>query len=59
MNIKAFLQDWITISNSFNSKKYLEFYLTDALLDDPSVGKKFMGKMAFKYTFLSLNIQKL
>jgi len=43
MNIKIFINDWIQASNSFNTTKYLSFYLTDAILDDPSVGRKFLG----------------
>jgi ketosteroid isomerase-like protein len=43
MDIKAFLIDWIAISNSYNTEKYLEKYLDDAVLDDPSVGRKFIG----------------
>ncbi|MES2573560.1 MAG: nuclear transport factor 2 family protein [Bacteroidota bacterium] len=43
MDIKAFLLDWLEISNSYNTEKYLEKYLEDAVLEDPSVGRKFVG----------------
>ncbi|MES2776046.1 MAG: nuclear transport factor 2 family protein [Bacteroidota bacterium] len=43
MDIKAFLLDWIAVSNSYDTEKYLEKYLADAVLDDPSVGRKFAG----------------
>jgi len=43
MDITAFLLDWITVSNSYNTEKYLDKYLEDAVLDDPSVGRKFVG----------------
>ena len=43
MDIKAFLLDWIAVSNSYNAEKYLKKYHADAVLDDPSVGKKFIG----------------
>lgn len=43
MNIKAFINDWIEAGNTFNTAKYLNFYFTDAVLDDLSVGKKFLG----------------
>lgn len=43
MDIRAFLLDWLEISNSYNTEKYLEKYLEDAILNDPSVGKIFIG----------------
>lgn len=43
MNIQPFINDWIAASNGLDTKKYLEFYLPDAVLDDPSVGRKFNG----------------
>ena len=53
MDIKAFLQDWISVSNSYNTKKYLAKYLPDAVLDDPSVGKKFVGHAGIKDYYTS------
>lgn len=43
MDIKTFINDWIEASNNLDTTKYLSFYLTNAVLDDPSVGKKFLG----------------
>lgn len=43
MNINTFINDWIEAGNSLDTSKYLNFYLFDAVLDDPSVGRKFLG----------------
>lgn len=43
MDINAFLSDWLEASNSYNTGKYLAKYLEDAVLEDPSVGRKFVG----------------
>lgn len=43
MDIRAFLLNWLEISNSYNPDNYLAKYLEDAILDDPSVGTKFDG----------------
>lgn len=51
MDIKSFLLDWIAMSNSFNTEKYLEKYLDDAVLDDPSVGRKFVGHEGIRAYF--------
>lgn len=48
MDIKSFLSDWIEVSNSYNIEKYLDKYLKDAELDDPSVGEKFVGHEGIK-----------
>jgi ketosteroid isomerase-like protein len=53
MNIEIFINDWITASNAFDTKKYLEFYRDDAVLDDPSVGRKFAGHEGIKEYFES------
>lgn len=53
MDIKTFINDWINTGNAFNTKKYLEFYLDDAVLDDPSVGRKFIGHDGIKDYFES------
>lgn len=44
MNIKDFITDWLEASNSYDTEKYLEKYLVDAVLNDPSVGLKFVGR---------------
>ncbi|MPS74483.1 MAG: nuclear transport factor 2 family protein [Chryseobacterium sp.] len=53
MNIEKFINDWIVVSNSYDTEKYLEFYLKDAILDDPSVGRKFIGHDGIKDYFES------
>jgi len=53
MQIKTLINDWITASNAFDTKKYLELYLDDAVLDDPSVGRKFVGHEGIKEYFQS------
>lgn len=53
MDIKAFLLDWITVSNSYNTEKYLQKYLEDAILDDPSVGRKFIGHKGIRDYYTS------
>lgn len=61
MNIETFIANWIKTSNDFDTKKYLEFYLDDAILDDPSVGSKFMEhngiKDYFESYFIGYNTQ--
>ncbi|UQB69085.1 nuclear transport factor 2 family protein [Epilithonimonas zeae] len=53
MNIEKLIKDWITVSNSYDTEKYLKFYLMDAVLDDSSVGMKFIGKDGIKDYFVS------
>jgi len=53
MDIKAFLLDWLEISNSYNTERYLSKYLKDAVLDDPSVGRKFTGHTGIREYFTS------
>ncbi|UKT62755.1 nuclear transport factor 2 family protein [Pedobacter mucosus] len=43
MDIKTFITNWIEVGNSYNTEKYLDFFLDDAVLDDPSVGRIFVG----------------
>ncbi|MFC0320137.1 MULTISPECIES: nuclear transport factor 2 family protein [Olivibacter] len=53
MNIKiqTLIDQWIAASNAFDIEKYLEFYLPEAILDDPSVGKTFNGHEGIKEYF--------
>jgi ketosteroid isomerase-like protein len=53
MNTKDLISGWIKASNTFDTKKYLSFYLPDAILDDPSVGRKFSGHAAIAAYFNS------
>lgn len=53
MDIAAFLQDWIAISNSYDTERYLEKFLEDVVLDDPSVGRKFVGHKGIKEYYTS------
>ncbi|ARS38977.1 hypothetical protein CA265_04510 [Sphingobacteriaceae bacterium GW460-11-11-14-LB5] len=51
MDIQTFITEWITASNMFDAEKYLSFYLFDAILDDPSVGRKFQGHKEIRKYF--------
>lgn len=53
MDIKTLIEDWIATGNAYNTEKYLDFYLADAILDDPSVGRKFIGHEGIKNYFES------
>ena len=41
MDIQTFITAWIAASNAFDTEKYLNFYSPNAVLDDPSVGRRF------------------
>lgn len=51
MNTETFIKNWIAASNAFDSEKYLSFYLPEAVLDDPSVGRKFKGHNGLQQYF--------
>ncbi|KIO74473.1 hypothetical protein TH53_26235 [Pedobacter lusitanus] len=51
MNIQTLINDWIAAGNAFDTERYLSFYLEDAVLDDPSVGKVFKGRREIKKYF--------
>jgi len=53
MDIVKFIDEWIAVSNNYDTEKYLAFYSENALFDDPSVGKKFNGKTGIKNYFNS------
>lgn len=53
MEIKSFISEWIRLSNAFDTDKYLEKYRDDAVLEDPSVGKKFIGHDGVRDYFTS------
>lgn len=48
MDIQTFITQWIKAGNAFDAKQYLDFYLPDAILDDPSVGRKFIGHQGIR-----------
>ena len=53
MDTAILLQDWIAISNSFDTERYLGKFLEDAVLDDRSVGRKFVGHKGIKEYYTS------
>ena len=53
MEIDKFIENWLQTSNNYDTEKYLEMYHTDAVLDDTSVGKKFIGHQGIKNYFES------
>jgi|SRR6218665_1689496 len=53
MNIEKIIDEWISASNSYDTERYLDFYNKNAVLNDPSVGKEFVGKKGIKDYFES------
>ena len=53
MNIKNYLENWISAGNRYQTENYLKFYLPDAVLTDPSVGQEFIGVEGIKEYFIS------
>ncbi len=53
MDIKAFILDWLVVSNAYDTKNFLEKWHEDAVLDDPSVGQVFQGHSGIKKYFES------
>ena len=51
------IQDWIAASNRHNADAYLSFFAEDAVLDDPSVGRAFIGKQGIAEYFQSYFIE--
>lgn len=51
MDIEKFIEDWISTGNTYDTEKYLEFYNKNAVLNDPSVGRKFTGINGIKEYF--------
>ncbi len=51
MDIKAFIQDFLAVSNAYDTKNYLNKWHKDAVLDDPSVGQVFKGHSGIKEYF--------
>lgn len=61
MNVQNFIQEWIKVSNSYDIEKYLSMFNSDAILNDPSVGKKFKAhkgiRQYFETYFIGYNTQ--
>jgi hypothetical protein len=53
MDIQSFLMDWIAISNSYNTEQYLQKFLENAVLNDPSVGREFVGHSGIREYYTS------
>lgn len=53
MDVKTFIQDFIKVSNTYDTEKYLEKWDKAAVLDDPSVGQVFKGHSGVKKYFES------
>lgn len=51
MNINKFIQNWLTIANAYETKKFVEQWHQNAILNDPSVGQIFKGHQAIKTYF--------
>ena len=57
MDIVNFIDEWIAVSNSYDTERYLEFYAQNPVFDDPSVGRKFNGRTGIKEYFISYFIR--
>jgi ketosteroid isomerase-like protein len=53
MNIPQLINALIAAGNRYATQEYLNFYQPDAVLDDPSVGRKFTGHKGIKNYFVS------
>ena len=53
MDIKLFIEDWLAVSNAYDTEKYLELWQDKAVLDDPSVGQVFREHSGIKKYFES------
>ena len=51
MDIQKFIQEWLACSNAYDTNSYLEKYQKDVVLDDPSVGQKFVGHPGIRKYF--------
>lgn len=51
--ITAFIEDWLIASNAYDTDAYVEKYLKEAVLDDPSVGQIYKGHSGIKKYFES------
>ncbi len=53
MDIQSFITNWISVGNSYDTDAYLQLFCDDAVLDDPSVGRKFKGHKGIREYFTS------
>lgn len=51
MDIKTFIQEWLTLSNTYDTEGYLKKYHKNAVLDDPAVGRVFKGHSGIRKYF--------
>ncbi|TAJ51990.1 MAG: nuclear transport factor 2 family protein [Chitinophagaceae bacterium] len=51
MDIQTFIQDWLAAGNAYDIDLYLKQYHKDAVLDDPSVGRSFVGHKGIRKYF--------
>lgn len=61
MNIKEFIDDFLAVSNNYDTEKYINKWQETAILNDSSVGRVFRGhqgiKEYFENYFISYNTQ--
>jgi ketosteroid isomerase-like protein len=57
MDIVKFIDEWMTVSNSYDTEKYLGFYAQNAIFNDPSVGRNFNGRTGIKEYYTSYFIR--
>lgn len=53
MDTKAFITDFLAVSNTYDTNSYLEKWQEKAVLDDPSVGRIFKGHPGIRDYFES------
>lgn len=53
MDIQTFIQDWLASGNAYDTDTYLNKYNENAVLNDPSVGRKYIGRQEIKDYFTS------
>lgn len=51
MGLRSFITDWLAISNSYDTNKYLEKWHKNATLDDLSIGEVFKGHPGIRKYF--------
>lgn len=53
MDIDIFIQEFIAVSNAYDTESYLDKWHRNAILDDPSVGRVFKGHVGIRNYFES------